>query len=99
MSGVAYLVVTDGAGEFDSDFSVIVYRTKTPKEAIDSAIKDGYGKAVAYVAKLEDVSAFGLGEQRTTMADPKPWGDIVAAMPPAMQKFADPDGLLQEATR
>lgn len=89
----AYLVVTDGAGEIDSDFTVVVYRAKSEQEAIERAIKDGYGKETAYVAKLEHVSVFGLGELRKTVADQMPWSDLVAKKPPGQRIYIDPDKL------
>lgn len=89
----AWLVAIDGAGEIDSDFSVIVYRADTAQEALDKAIKGGYGKTVAYVAKLEDVLSYGLGERRGLTSDLKPWADLVSDASPAMRQFMDPDEL------
>lgn len=92
-AAVAYLVVIDGCGEHASDFSVIVYRAASSQEAVERAIQHGYGSKVAYVAKLEDVLCYGLGEQRTTVADKVPWGDIVAGTSEGLRQFIDPDGL------
>lgn len=89
----AWLVVIDGAGEIESDYSAIVYRADTAQEALDKAIKAGYGKEIAYVAKLEDVLSYKLGEHRGLTSDVKPWADLVSDATPSMRQFMDPDEL------
>lgn len=91
-----FLVVIDGSGELSTDFSVVVYVAGSPQEALDRALADGYGKEVAYVAALEHVVSYTLGERRVAVAEVTPWSDIVASTPEGLRQYMDPDKLAHQ---
>ena len=64
-----YMVVADGAGEYDVDFTVTWFDATSPEEAAAKAVhpSQGYGKrdgGKLYVIRAECVVAFAT-EQRT----------------------------------
>jgi hypothetical protein len=96
MTSTAYLVITDGAGEYKTDYSIVVVAAESPADAVRrvTAPTMGYGEEVAYVAKLEDVSIFNLVERK--VAEPVRWSDLVAEYTRGSGShadFIDPDGL------
>jgi len=88
----AWLVVIDGAGEYQSDFQVIVLAAPSAREAVErvTAPDMGYGKdddGIAYAMPLDSVQTFRINEARHKHVAPS-----LTIVP--MPEYEDPDGLL-----
>lgn len=63
----AWLVIIDGAGEYDVDFNVLRIEAPSARDAVEEAIAPemGYGRhddGIAYVVAEEHVHPFALNE-------------------------------------
>jgi hypothetical protein len=86
-----FLVIIDGAGEFDDNYSVHTFTGATAQDAVDAAVADGYGKERAFVVPFEYVLPFALGEHRKTVADLVTFEEVIARMPRGVRQFIEPD--------
>jgi hypothetical protein len=59
-----FMVVADGAGEYNHDFSVVWYEAESPAEAAERAVEpsQGYGRTVMFVVPAPDVCKFDVYE-------------------------------------
>lgn len=70
-----YLVIIDGAGEYENDYSVLRIEATSAQDAIDQAIapKMGYGKrpdATAFVIEESHVESFIVNDSNRRFAMP-----------------------------
>lgn len=66
LEDLPYLVVADGAGEYDHDFTVCFVKAQTPSDAARIALhpRHGYGRngKRMFVIHVDDVAVFELAE-------------------------------------
>jgi hypothetical protein len=80
-----YLVVINGAGEYQDDYTIHKVVAKTPRDSVDYLIapENGYGKenddGIALVVPVKSVAAFLINEIRGKEAEPC---GVDAVLPP-----------------
>lgn len=94
---VRYLVVVDGAGDTERDFSVLVVKAESPRAAVErvTAPEMGYGRerdGVAYVAPLLSFTVFRVGDTTHKQVTPISFREVVEDTSPSLRPFLDVDG-------
>lgn len=92
----SYLVVVNGAGEYQEDYNVLIVEAYNTREAVDRVIdpKMGYGKnedGIAFVAPVFSVDTYLVGETRHKAATLSTVGEALLTIPESVRKFMDID--------
>ncbi len=79
-----YLVIIDGAGDYEIDFNVLTIVADTPAEAVEKATSSemGYGRDTdgkVFVVRVSDVSAFLINESHRKVSTPVSTGQLIPA--------------------
>ena len=94
-SAKRFVVVVDGAGEYRSDFSVLVMDAESSSAAMERVTGMGYGQdrdGVAYVAEFGNVEVFRINDSTTKVSTPTTFDEVLADTPPNLRQYIDVDG-------